>query len=75
MENCILNLRHWMAESKLKMNDYNIECLLIGTRQKMTKVDLNYISVGEKSIIPSSKLNILGALMDLIRLFKKKINY
>ncbi len=74
MENCILNLRAWMAGSKLKMNDDKTECMLIGTRQQMTKVDLNYISVGEKSIIPSSNLNNLGVLMDSNLTFQEQIN-
>ncbi len=63
-----------MAGSKLKMNDDKTECMLIVTRQQMTKVDLNYISVGEKSIIPSSNLNNLGVLMDSNLTFQEQIN-
>ncbi len=74
MENCILNLRDWMAGSKLKINDDKTECMLIGTRQQMFKVNLNYISVGEKSIIPSSNLNNLGVLMDSNKNFQEQVN-
>ncbi len=56
------------------MNDDKTECMLIGTRQQMTKVNLNYISVGEESIIPSSNLNNLGVLMDSNMNFQEKVN-
>ena len=74
MENCISNLREWMAGSKLKMNDDKTDCMLIGTRQQISKVDLNCISVGEKSITPSSNLSNLGILMDTNLTFHEQIN-
>ena len=74
MENCISNLRDWMAGSKLKMNNHKTECMLIGTRQQISKVDLNCISVCEKSITPSSNLSNLGILMDTDLTFHEQIN-
>ena len=56
MENCILNLRDWMAGSKLKMNDDKTECMLVWTRQQMAKGNVNQILFGEKSITPSLNL-------------------
>ncbi len=56
------------------MNDDKTERMLIGTRQQMSKVNLNYISVGEKSIIPSSNLNNLGVLMDSNMNFQEQVN-
>ena len=56
------------------MNDDKTECMLIGTRQQITKVDLNCISVGEKSITPSSNLSNLGILMDTNLTFHEQIN-
>ena len=48
--------------------------MLIGTRQQITKVDLNCISVGEKTITPSSNLSNLGILMDTNLTFHEQIN-
>ena len=73
MENCISNLRDWMTESKLKMNG-KTECMLIGTRQQLAKVDFNHISVGEKSIVPSPNLKNLRVLMDTNLTFHEQVN-
>jgi len=46
MELCIKAIRAWMIADKLKLNDDKTEFLIIGTRQQLSKVDIEKLSVG-----------------------------
>ena len=48
MELCIRDLRTWMLDDKLKLNDNKTEFILIGTRQQLLKVKVDSLCVGLK---------------------------
>ena len=46
IEHSIQNIRQWMSQDKLLMNDAKTELLLIGTRQQLAKITIDGITVG-----------------------------
>ena len=47
MRDCIHDLRNWIIEDRLMLNDDNTKLMLMGTRQKLEKVNWNNITVGD----------------------------
>ena len=74
MDKCISDLHDWMTSSKLKMNDDKTECMLIGTRQQLTKLSINHISVGDTTVTTSQTVRNLGMLLDSNMSFHEQIN-
>jgi len=64
VENCIDDLRKWMFQDKLKINDDKNEFLTIGSRQQLLKINRCYIRVGSTDILPVSSLLNLGSWFD-----------
>ena len=66
MESCIAEIRGWMADHQLMLNDSKTEFLIIGSCQQLSKVNLNYIQVGSSEIKPASASFVrnLGAWFD-----------
>lgn len=50
LENCIRDVRTWMKEDMLWLNDVKTEFLLIGRRQQLAKVSIDSIKVGDADI-------------------------
>ena len=61
---CIQDLRNWMIEDRLMLNDDKAELMLIGTRQQLKKVNLNSITVGNTTIEAKSVMRNLGSWFD-----------
>ena len=53
MEACIRDVRLWMLQDKLKINDAKTEFLLIGTSPQLEKVDIDSLKIGDSVITPS----------------------
>ena len=49
-ERCIIDIKKWMAEDKLLLNDAKTEFLVIGTRQQLSMIDINSIKIGDADI-------------------------
>ena len=64
MRDCIHDLRNWMIEDRLMLNDDKTELLLIGTRQQLQKVNLNDITVGDTVVEAKSVVRNLGSWFD-----------
>lgn len=66
MNKCIAEVRAWMLINKLKINDSKTECIFLGTKLSLAKLDdLNLaITVGTDVIPPSSIVKNLGAVLD-----------
>ena len=45
-EHSIQDIRQWMSQDKLLMNDAETKHLLIGTRQQLAKIAIDGITVG-----------------------------
>ena len=65
--NCICNVRAWMRENKLMLNDVNdeeTEFLLIGTQKQLSKVSIKSIKVGKADVTPVTTARNLGTWFD-----------
>ena len=66
MEEYIVNVRVWMCHNMLKLNDSKTEFLIIGSRQQLTKINVNSVQVCTSEIVPASSVRNLGAWFDKI---------
>ena len=48
---CIQDIRQWMSQDKLLMNDAKTELFLIGTRQQLAKITIDGITVDSLSLL------------------------
>ena len=74
MENCVRDVRHWMLQNKLKINDGKTDVLVIGTKQQLAKVQLENIRIGEDIIKCSEMGRNLGIWLDVNMNLTKQIN-
>ena len=58
LENCIKDVKQWMLENKLQLNDEKTEILLINP--KKYDIDVNNITIGNDCIVFSEHANNLG---------------
>ena len=45
MEACISDFKVWMANHQLKLNDENTECVIIGSRRQLSKLNISDVFV------------------------------
>ena len=64
IEHCIQDIRQWMSQDKLLMNDAKTELLLIDTRQQLAKITTDGITVGHSVIAPQSPIRNPGVWLD-----------
>ena len=64
MERCTIDIKKWMAEDKLLLNDAKTEFLVIETRQQLSMININSIKIGDADIVPESPIRNLGAWFD-----------
>ena len=63
-EACISDIREWMQESYLKLNDSKTEFLLLGSRQQLAKFKAPALQIGTSFINPVEKARDLGVIFD-----------
>ena len=64
MEDCIADVRSWMINDRLMLNDDKTEFLVIGTRKQLSKVSVSSIRVGDVDVIPVHSTKNLGSWFD-----------
>ena len=65
IEACVADIRIWMNDNFLKLNDDKTELLIITTREELSKISDIAIKVGDQSISPSDDPpRNLGAIFD-----------
>ena len=60
---CIKDIRSWMIQNKLKINDDKTEFLVLSSPRAHVNKDLS-LQIGGASIVPSSKCRNLGVVFD-----------
>ena len=58
------HLRTWMLTDKLKLNDDKTEFMLIGTKQQLSKVNIDCLTVGSIDVAPVTVARNLGTWVD-----------
>ncbi|CAH3024975.1 unnamed protein product [Porites evermanni] len=64
MERCISDIRTWMLTDKLKLNDEKTEFMLIGTKQQLSQVNIDFLTVGSIDVAPYPSLKLKKTLGD-----------
>ena len=60
MQKCISDVRSWMSEDQLMLNDDKTEFLIIGTRQQLSKISIQSIKIGKTEVSPAASARNLG---------------
>jgi hypothetical protein len=71
---CITEIRQWMKDNFLKLNDEKTEFLLFGSCHQLKKINIPFIRIGDSEIIPSSKARNLGVIFDSTMTMKYHIS-
>ena len=74
LNTCIADLRTWMLNNKLKINDSKTEFLVISSTRSKYKPDNIFITVGTSQIYPSQKCKCLGAIFDKHFNFRSQVS-
>jgi hypothetical protein len=64
LENCIAQIRQWLQQHLLKLNDEKTEVVVIGSKNMLPKLPTINVHIGEKSISPSDSARNIGVIMD-----------
>jgi hypothetical protein len=64
MEQCIRDIRTWMASNFLRLNDSKTEVLLIGSKHILKKVPGSELHIGNDNIVPTNTARNIGATFD-----------
>ena len=60
MQRCISDIPTWMLTDKLKLNDDKTAFMLIGTKQQLSKVKIDSLTVGSIDVAPVTVARNLG---------------
>ena len=74
LEGCVADIRAWMVNHQLKLNDNKTEFIIIGSRHQLSKVRMDSINVGLSEIKSASSLRDLGAWFDECMTMNKHVS-
>ena len=74
MENCIADVRTWMASNYLRLNDDKTEIVFIGRKALVSKIGTVEIEIGNALIHSTSHARNIGMIIDNIFNLKHHIN-
>ena len=64
IENCIRDVRAWMRDDKLMLNDDKTEFLIIVTERQLSRVSVDKIKIGQAEVSPVSSVGTLATWLD-----------
>ena len=70
----IADIKKWMDYKKLKLNETKTECLILGKKSDLMKMNVNSIKIMENEVIPKKSVRNLGVIFDETLCFKEQIN-
>jgi len=71
---CIEEIRSWMDDNYLKLNDSKTEFVMLGSRNDLKNVSERKVTVGDAEILPSKSARNIGAYFDWSLDLKKHTN-
>ena len=74
MEKCISEIRKWMADNFLKLNDDKTEFLILGTNKRFQKFTKPEIHIGDTAIKPANQARNIGAIFDSTMSMEKHVH-
>ena len=64
LELCVKDIRVWMLQNKLKLNDDKTEFLILGKKAHRSKITTESVQIGETSAQPTEHVRNLGVIFD-----------
>ena len=64
VQRCMSDIPTWMLTDKLKLNDDKTEFMLLGTKQQLSKVNIDSLTVGSIDVAPVTVARNLGTWFD-----------
>ena len=64
MQLCVADLRFWLRNNKLKINDDETEPMVICSPSYRNKLQIDSISIGDTNIAPSASVRNIGVEFD-----------
>jgi hypothetical protein len=64
LEECIIDIRSWMAQNFLKLNDDKTEFMVLGTREQLKKLRPKPVKIGNSSVEAVTTVRNIGAYFD-----------
>ena len=64
METCVSEIRAWMRDNFLKLNDEKTEFMLFGSSSQLAKISVPHITIGDTDVSVASKARDLGVIFD-----------
>ena len=64
MEACITEIKLWMANNFLKLNDDKTEFIVFGSQHDLAGVSERTLSVGDERVLLSTTVRNIGAMLD-----------
>ena len=74
LEACLEDIRLWMEENFLKLNDSKTEFVIFGAPQDIARVTGWTVTIGDAEILPSKSARNIGAYMDVALNMRSQIN-
>ena len=74
MEACIMEIRSWMTNNLLKLNDSKTEFMILGTDRDVAKVSEQSLLVGDSVVLPSETVRNIGAMFDRALTMRAQVN-
>ena len=74
LENCIAEIREWMAQNFLKLNDDKTEFLILGTPKSLQKFPNPVLHIGDSEIHPTDCARNIGAIFDSTMSMEKHVD-
>ena len=73
LQNCLKDVKLWMDENRLKMNDRKTEFIMFGAKKQMAKCTTTGIDVNNTEVSTSKAVKYLSVWMDSNLTFKDHI--
>ena len=73
LEKCVADMKVWMNENRLNMNNDNTEFILFGSKPQLDKCKAKTLNVDNTEIKLADKIKYLGGLLDWKLNLKEKI--
>ena len=73
LEDCIAEVRLWMAKNYLKLNDEKTDFIILGSKHNLKKVTTSHVTIGDAKIVPSEYVKNIGACLDKEMQLEKQV--
>lgn len=74
LENCLEEVRLWMAANYLKLNDSKTDFIIIGSPHSLKRIQTTHITIGDEIITPSECVRNIGASIDKNLKMDRQVN-